>query len=200
MRVELASAADLQAVRGAYAEGRARQRDQGSTVWPEFSDDAILGEIAAQQLFRIVDGAALAGVFSVAYEDGAIWGERERGAHIYLHRIVRASGYRGQGLVDVVLDWARARCRALGRAGLRMDTWADNTSLIAYYQRLGFELIESRCIGEDGRLPPHYHGREFALLERSLGIESDSSPDRRRARPRADGSGLPVACGEGITR
>jgi ribosomal protein S18 acetylase RimI-like enzyme len=168
MRVELATSADLEAVRAVYVEGRARQREQGSTVWPEFSDDAILGEIAAQQLFRMMDGDALAGVFSIAYEDGAIWGGRERGAHIYLHRIVRASGYRGQGLVDVVLDWAHAHCRALGRAGLRMDTWANNTSLIAYYQRLGFELVESIRIGDDARLPPHYHGLEFALLEQSL--------------------------------
>ena len=115
-----------------------------------------------------VELATSAGVFSVAYEDGAIWGGRERGAHIYLHRIVRASGYRGHGLVDFVLDWANAHCRALGRAGLRMDTWANNASLIAYYQRLGFELVESISIGEDSRLPSHYHGLEFALLEQSL--------------------------------
>lgn len=168
VRVELASESDLPAVRAVYAEGRARQREQASTVWPEFSDAVILGEIAARRLFRVIDDEALAGVFSVAYEDGAIWGERERGAHIYLHRIVRASDYRGHGLMEVVLDWAHAHCRALGRAGLRMDTWADNTSLIAYYQRLGFVLVESRRIGEDGRLPSHYHGLEFALLEQSL--------------------------------
>ena len=49
-----------------------------------------MAEIRAGRLRRVVDGPALAGVFSLAYEDGAIWGERERGAHVYLHRIARA--------------------------------------------------------------------------------------------------------------
>ena len=165
MRVELTTAADLPVIRAVYAEGRARQRDQGATVWPEFSDDAILREIEAHQLFCIVDGDEVAGVFSVAYEDRAIWGDRECGAHVYLHRIVRASSYRGRGIVDVVLEWARAHCRALARAGLRMDTWANNQQLIRYYQGFGFHLVGTTRIDADPRLPAHYHGREFALLE-----------------------------------
>jgi GNAT superfamily N-acetyltransferase len=174
MRVEAATDADLVAVRAVYADGRARQREQGSTVWPEFSDEAILAEIGAGHLFRVVEGGALAGIFSVAYHDGAIWGEHERGAHIYLHRIVRAAGYRGRGLIDFVLNWAHAHCRALGRVGLRMDTWANNAPLIAYYERLGFVLVESRQIGEDTRLPAHYHGLEFALLEQACRVEGMS--------------------------
>jgi predicted N-acetyltransferase YhbS len=66
-----------------------------------------------------------------------------------------------------VLDWARAHCAALDRAGIRMDTWADNAGLIAYYQRFGFVLVARTRLGADPRLPPHYHGNEFALLELS---------------------------------
>jgi ribosomal protein S18 acetylase RimI-like enzyme len=165
MRVEPATPADLPTVHAAYAEGRRTQREQGSTVWPEFPDAAILDEMAAGRLMRVVDEHTVVGVFSVAHEDPAIWGADERGAHIYLHRIARAAGYRGRGLTDAVLAWAHARCRDLGREGVRMDTWASNEALISYYQRLGFRLVGRRRIAPDPRLPPHYHGVELALLE-----------------------------------
>jgi ribosomal protein S18 acetylase RimI-like enzyme len=167
MRVEPATPADLPAVRAAYADARAIQRAQHAVVWPEFGDAAILAEIAAGQLFRLVDGDAIVGVCSVAAEDPAIWGDRERGAHLYLHRIARAPN--GRGLLDVVLAWAHARCRALGRAGLRMDTWASNGALVAYYQRLGFAVVGQRRLAADDRLPAHYHGIEVALLEAPCG-------------------------------
>jgi ribosomal protein S18 acetylase RimI-like enzyme len=174
VRIEPATPDDLADVRAAYEHGRTTQRDQGSIVWPEFSDAAILGEIEARQLFRIVDGDAIVGVFSVAYEDAAIWGPHERGTHLYLHRIARAAAFPGRGLMDAILTWADERCKALRRSGIRMDTWASNTALIAFYERRGFRLVDRRRIGVDHRLPPHYHGNEFALLEQPVGPWSTS--------------------------
>lgn len=165
MRVEPATPEDLPDVRAAYADARTIQRDRGTNLWPEFTDAAILAEISAGRLFRVMDGDALVGVFSLAYEDEAIWGEHERGEHLYLHRIARVAAYPGRGLVDAVLTWARAHRLALGRAGIRMDTWAENAALIAFYERLGFRVVARRRIGADPRLPAHYHDKEFTLLE-----------------------------------
>jgi ribosomal protein S18 acetylase RimI-like enzyme len=165
MRVEPATLDDLPSVRAAYADAREIQRERGAIVWPEFAAAAIVAEVEGERLFRVTDEGALVGVFSVAYEDEAIWGERERGAHIYLHRIARVATYPGRGFLDAVLGWARKRCRMLRRAGLRMDTWASNEALIALYEREGFHVVSRRRIGTDPRLPAHYHGREFALLE-----------------------------------
>jgi GNAT superfamily N-acetyltransferase len=167
VRIEPATPDDLPDIRAAYEFARATQREQASSVWPEFTDAAILGEIGAHQLFRAVIDNTIGGVFSLAYEDPAIWGPHERGAHLYLHRIARAAQYPGRGLMDVILAWAEQQCRLLGRAGLRMDTWANNTPLIGFYLRRGFHLVEERRLGADPRLPPHYHGNAFALLERS---------------------------------
>ncbi|MFI5233819.1 MAG: GNAT family N-acetyltransferase [Gemmatimonadales bacterium] len=143
------------------------QRERRAIVWPEFTDDAVLREIDEQRVFRAVADHALAGVFSIAYEDSAIWGSHERGEHLYLHRIARAAACPGGGLVDAVLSWATERCRSLGRTGLRMDTWASNAALIEFYRQRGFHLVEERQLGADPRLPPHYHGNTFALLERN---------------------------------
>lgn len=165
LRVEPARPEHLSAIRAAYADARVLQREQAAPLWPEFTVEAILAEITAEHLFRVLDGDTLAGIFSVAYEDPAIWGDRERAAHVYLHRIARVATYAGRGLLGAVLGWGRARCQALGREGLRMDTWASNTALIAYYERNGFRVVERRTLGADARLPSHYHGIELALLE-----------------------------------
>jgi glyoxylase-like metal-dependent hydrolase (beta-lactamase superfamily II) len=90
MRIEPAAPSDLAEIRAAYEQGRATQREQGSTGWPQFTDAAILGEIDAGRLFRLVDDDAIVGVFSVAYDDAAIWGSHERGTHVYLHRKTRS--------------------------------------------------------------------------------------------------------------
>ena len=168
MRIVPATPEHLPAIRGAYADARAIQQAQGGEVWLPFPDVAILAEIEAGHLFRVLDGDTLAGVFTVAYEDPLIWGEQERGAHIYLHRIARAKAYPGRGLLGAVLAWARAECRSLGREGLRMDTWASNAALIAYYERAGFTFVGRRRTPADPRLPAHYHGTELALLEQTL--------------------------------
>lgn len=165
--MEVASRADLPDVRAAYEHARAMQRERSAIVWPKFADDAVLREIEEQRLFRAIVDDKPAGVFSVAYDDSAIWGSHERGEHLYLHRIARGPACPSTGLVDAVLSWATERCRSFGRAGLRMDTWASNTALIEFYRQRGFHLVEERRLGADPRLPPHYHGNTFALLERN---------------------------------
>lgn len=172
MRVELASRADLNAVRGAYANAKATQRQQHAPEWPGFSDESILREIDDGRLYRIMDGATIAGVFTVAYDDAAIWGDLERGAHIYLHRIARTELRASGRIMDTVMDWANASCEELGREGLRIDTWAANPALVAYYGTFGFSLLTTRRMGDDPRLPPHYHGLELALLERRCAVST----------------------------
>lgn len=167
MRVEAAPSADLAGIRDAYTRGRIRQREQGSPLWPEFPDSAILGEIDSGSLYRVVNGDDLVGVFTALYEDPALWGDRERHAHIYLHRIARSATYHERGLVDAVLEWAQGRGEELGLEGLRMDTWASNEALIAYYGKRGFTLVGKTRIANDSQLP-HYRGLELALLERPL--------------------------------
>jgi hypothetical protein len=168
LRVEQASPSDLAFARAAYDRAQATQQKLGVPTWPGFSDESILAEIREGRLFRIMDGSALAGVFTVAYEDDAIWGELERGAHIYLHRIARTEHRAASPLMQTIVSWSLAQCEAMGREGLRVDTWAENPAIIAYYRTMGFELIETRRMTADARLSPHYHGLELALLERPL--------------------------------
>ena len=165
MNVTLASIGDLAHIQSAYAEGRRRQRERGTLVWPEFADASLRAEVLAQRLYCVTNGDVFVGTFAVAYEDKAVWGDRERGAHVYLHRIARAPSDSSRGLLDAVLDWACAHARELRCEGIRMDTAAASSHLVAYYERAGFAVVGRHVIGPDPSLPTHYHGTEVALLE-----------------------------------
>lgn len=165
MQIVHANRSQLPEILAVYADARALQQKHGVKGWPEFPEDYVTTEIDSGRLLRVVDGEVLAGVFSVSYDDEPIWLERERGEHIYLHRIARSDSYSGRGFLGHVLAWASDHCRFLGRSGLRIDTWANNGSLIGLYLRHGFHLVDTRRIGDDHRLPPHYNGLEVTLLE-----------------------------------
>jgi hypothetical protein len=165
MDIEPANADDLSRIQEAYAEGRRRQQERGTLVWPEFSDASLLAEIRARKLFRVMDHDAMVGTFAIAYEDQAVWGDRERGAHVYLHRIARRASGKSRGLLPSVVDWACAHGRELQREGIRMDTAAESSQLVAYYEQAGFVVVGRQVIGPDPALPAHYHGTEVALFE-----------------------------------
>jgi len=155
----------IPAILETYAHARRLQETRGAERWPEFALEEVLAEIDAERLLCVLDGQTVAGVFSIAYEDRALWDERERNDHLYLHRIAKSESAAGLSLVDVALAWARARCHQLGRSGVRMDTWASNTALIAIYERRGFAVVARKHVGRDPRLPAQYQNNDFVLLE-----------------------------------
>ncbi len=165
MKVVRANKNDLASIQEAYASGRTRQQDRGTLIWPEFSDSLLREEVQAQKLFCVLDGMTVASTFAIAYNDHAVWGHHERNAHLYLHRIARGPASTSRGLLTCILDWACERCLMLGREGIRMDTAAASSQLIAYYEQAGFNVIGQRVIEPEPTLPSHYFGTEVALLE-----------------------------------
>jgi len=46
-----------------------------------------------------------------------------------------------------------------------MDTWAENTKLIGYYQKDGFQFIENYTTEDSTDLPIQHRNLNVALLE-----------------------------------
>jgi hypothetical protein len=164
-RVRFARRQDLPSIQAAYTHARRRQQARSAESWPEFPAAVIVAEIDRKRLLCVDDGTILAGVFSIAYDDGALWGSREHGEHVYLHRIAKAAVCHIDDFLGVVLNWATDHCRELGRSGLRMDTWASNAGLIALYEGRGFRVIDRVHVEHDARLPAQYQQNDFVLLE-----------------------------------
>jgi ribosomal protein S18 acetylase RimI-like enzyme len=106
------------------------------------------GEFTAQALYRILecggevylarrDGAA-AGGFTLQWEDAEAWGQQPPNAG-YLHALCVRRADAGTGLGAALLDYAGQRVAEAGRAWLRLDCWAGNDALRAYYEGLGFQ-------------------------------------------------------------
>jgi len=66
------------------------------------------------------------------------------------------------------LDWAIKQSKQKGFDRIRMDTWAANPTLIAYYKNFGFTFIENYTTPDSKELPVHNRNLALALLEYKL--------------------------------
>lgn len=165
LTITRATADDLPLLKRIYAEAAEIQRAQNAPEWPPFEDAQLLGEIGEQRIFIVSDGGVVAGIFTLAYDDPAIWHGDDRASYVYLHRIARTLSYARRGFLDGILAWVWAHARSLGRRGLRIDTWANNPALVSLYEGKGFAFVGTKRMPRDPSLLPHYHGIELALLE-----------------------------------
>ena len=110
----------------------------------------------------------MAMVFSVCYADPLIWGKRETGESIYLHRIVVNPQFKGQKLFSDVLAWAINHGIMKSKKSIRMDTWVDNANIIDYYKSFGFQFIDNARTPDDNRLAVQNRNLNVALLQYDL--------------------------------
>lgn len=142
-----------------------QKREDSGKTWHAFPQALIASEIAAGNHFKVVRDNEIVGYFSLAWTDGAIWDERERGDAIYLHRMCANPQKKNVRLAELALDWALGLARENDRKFVRIDTWRESEKLIAYYQKIGYRFVGEKSIGDDARLQPHYRNINLALFE-----------------------------------
>ncbi len=156
---------DIETIFKLYDDAIAHQKKVFHKHWAGFERSLIEKEIAEQRQWKIVMGDDIACIFAVTYNDAAIWRERDSDPSIYIHRIVTNPDFRGSAFVRDIVAWAIPFCVQNGKKFIRMDTWADNPKLIAYYQTFGFKYMgDTQPENVDG-LPKHYSGNPLALFE-----------------------------------
>jgi ribosomal protein S18 acetylase RimI-like enzyme len=144
------------------------QEKKGYPVWKNYDKNALLKDIVERNQYKVVMDFKSAIVFSVRYSDKVIWRHLDNGNSIYLHRIVVNPDFKGQKLFGAILDWAIAHSKQKGMSSIRMDTWAENPTLIQYYKSFGFEFIERYMTPDSEELPVHNRKLALALLEYKL--------------------------------
>ena len=136
--------------------------------WLGFDRILVETEIAEKRLWKLVDEERTACIFSIAYSDPIIWGERSHESAMYIHRIVTNPEFRGRAYVKSITAWAINHANELGLRFVRMDTWGDNQKLINYYQDCGFNFTGLMTPEESETLPRHYSGINLSLFEIDL--------------------------------
>ncbi len=159
---------DLQDIYLLFEQAIQFQKANNYTGWNSYDKQQIEYDIKHNQLFKIYSGNTIACIFSICSNDKIIWREREKGDAIYLHRIVLNQKFAGEKLFKKVLEWAIQYAITNNLQYIRMDTWADNAKIIAYYQSYGFGFIENYTTPNTVLLPVQHRNLRVALLELKL--------------------------------
>lgn len=95
---------------------------------------------------------------TIQWEDVPTWGEQAPNAG-YIHRLAVRRVFAGKGIGRALLSWAEESIKAKMKEFSRLDCWAKNTALRAYYESVGYALVKETKV----------YGYDTALYEKPLG-------------------------------
>lgn len=144
------------------------QEKNGYPIWINYDKNALIRDVEGKNQYKGVIDSKIAIVFSVRYSDKIIWREMDKGNSIYLHRIVVNSEFKGKKLFGSILEWTKEHSKRMGLENIRMDTWAENPTIIEYYKKFGFTVIENYTTPDSDELPVHNRKLALTLLEYRL--------------------------------
>jgi ribosomal protein S18 acetylase RimI-like enzyme len=140
---------DLPTVLTLLAEAAKWLNAAGVRQWPDGGFPAARIEPIIEQgtMYLLDDGIDPVPAATMAVDghaDPEFWTRNDRpGDALYVHKLAVSRAYSGQGLGEVLLDWAVGRVAEEGRRWLRLDCAKDNPRLQAYYRRLGFRHVRT---------------------------------------------------------
>ncbi|WP_063795691.1 GNAT family N-acetyltransferase [Paenibacillus sp. Soil750] len=116
------------------------QLSKGFTQWREdsFTKTYVTSFIHDQEVFVACQNGEIIGCFSIQWQYEEIWGDLFHDDAGYVHRLVVARKYKGEGFGSRILTWSEDYIKNKGKGWLRLDCMADNPTLNDYYRSLGF--------------------------------------------------------------
>jgi len=151
-----------------FDEAIVYQKKNKYPVWKGYDKTVLEKDIEDRRQYKLEHNGEIACIFSVLYSDEMLWTDREKGDAIYLHRVVVNPKFKGNKLFEKIVDWAISHAKECNREFLRMDTWANNATIIDYYQNYGFKFLDEITTSDDRNLPLQNRNLTVALLERRV--------------------------------
>jgi GNAT superfamily N-acetyltransferase len=132
----------------------------GDTSWGSSRSDIFTNKEVAQQLTMGITYLAYledraVGTYLLQWDDREIWGEQPPNAG-YLHRLAITKGQHGYNIGQQLITHAAGEVRAKQRRFLRLDCIAANGGLCTYYEKHGFQLVETRQTSANPHLSALY--------------------------------------------
>ncbi|GAB3175297.1 GNAT family N-acetyltransferase [Telluribacter humicola] len=160
---------DADTILDLYQAARDLQTAKNMVVWPSFTKEYIEAEISDQRQWKLVIDEKIACNWVITYEDKDIWEEKEVGDAIYIHRISTNPQFRGNRLINKMVDWARSHAEEKQKRYIRLDTLGNNTKLIEHYTEAGFRFLGIVNLKNTASLPAHYQNEpDCCLFELAL--------------------------------
>lgn len=164
MDIKVCNLNDVNEIYSLYEAARNLQTVKKMVTWPHFEKAFIAGEIEEKRQWKIVVNNRIACNWVITYDDKSIWGEKDRGDAIYIHRICTLPDLRGQRYIDNITQWAKEYSRGVGRDFVRLDTLGNNTRLIEHYASAGFNYLGMFTLTDTASLPTHYQNEPRCCL------------------------------------
>ncbi|WP_200859619.1 GNAT family N-acetyltransferase [Sphingobacterium paucimobilis] len=159
---------DIKEIFRLYEIATGFQKTRYTVHWPIFDRGLVENEIDENRQWKIEMDGKTACIFATTFDDPKIWEERNEDAAIYIHRIATNPDFRGQNLVAEIVKWAKVYAAEHKKEYIRMDTVGENTKLIAYYGKCGFDYLGPLTLKDTEGLPAHYNNATVSLFEISL--------------------------------
>lgn len=165
MTIENSTEKDIDEIFRLYHEGTEYMKGRSLVVWPEFERTMVEREIAEKHQWKITDNNSTACVWATTFTDEQIWEERNADPAVYIHRIAVHPDFRGNNLVQRIVEWAKEFAKANNKNFIRLDTVGDNKGLIKHYTSCGFNFLGLFTLKNTTGLPPHYENATVSLFE-----------------------------------
>ncbi len=75
--------------------------------WPEFDKEFITTEVLENRQFKLLINNKIACIWAITYSDPQIWEDKENNFSIYIHRIATNPEFRGNNLVQKIVEWSK---------------------------------------------------------------------------------------------
>lgn len=160
LEIRQAQPSDTDVIETMLLEAAAWVDALGDVMWEtgELSPDRIAAEVAGGQFVIAWVGGQPAGAIRFQLDDPLFWPDLAPGDSAFVHRLVVARRFKGQGVSTALLTWAVEHARALGRRYVRLDCDHSRPKLRELYERFGFQFHSYRQVG------PYYVARyEYPL-------------------------------------
>lgn len=168
MKITYSTTEDISLIFSLYDAGTLLQKKVAQKQWLGFERSLIEKEISEKRLWKIVEGSQIVCVFSIAFNDPAIWKEKDSDPAIYIHRIATHPDYHGNGYVKHIVAWSREYASENQKQFIRMDTGSGNDKLNNYYVSCGFNYLGVIATDDSPELPAHYKNGTSSLFEIAL--------------------------------
>lgn len=165
MEIQNSTSHDIEEIFRLYKIATDFQKTKFTVHWPEFERSLIETEIAENRQWKMVINNQIACVWATTFSDSQIWEERNNDPAVYIHRIATNPDFRGQNLVQHIVEWSKQFARSNKKRFIRMDTVGDNPGLISYYTKCGFEFLGLSKLKNTEGLPAHYNNATVSLFQ-----------------------------------
>lgn len=155
---------DADEILALYESARNLQTQRKMVIWPYFEKSFIEKEIREERQWKISIDNTIACNWAITFADKEIWGDKDLGDAIYIHRICTNPKFHGNRYIDAIAAWAKQYAVLKGKKFIRLDTLGNNTRLIEHYTSSGFKFLGMFELTDTANLPAHYQNEPNCCL------------------------------------